>query len=197
MSRRSPVLSLLLALPLAACGPAEGPTARASVADDPALTSGSSTGVQAQAATTLGGSVTGTVQVQLSVDGSAWVDASPESSAALQLQVAGEGTALGAAVELPVGTYAHARLLISPGVELRLSGTVDGVPLTGTTIVSGPDPIVIDRRITPVTVRSDANVHVGWDLNAEAWLAPIAQQNRTAARAALQEAASVRVVLGE
>ena len=200
MSRHSPLLSLLLALPLAACGPAEGPTARASVADDPAVATGSgaaAVAAQGAAGAALGGSVSGTVQVQLSTDGHAWVDASPVSTAALQLQVAGEGAALGEPVMLPVGTYGHARLHISPGVELRLSGTVDGAPVAGTTVVSGPEPITIERRITPVTVRADADVQVVWDLNAEAWLAPIAQQNRTAARAALQEAATVRVVLAE
>ena len=196
MSRRATALSLLLALPLVACGPSEGPTARASVADDPAVVGGTAAASEALAeGTVIGGTLSGTVQAQLSADGHAWVDASPVSTAALELQVAGDGTSLGAPVDLPVGTYAHARLLISPEAQMRLSGTVNGVSFSDELVTSGPEAITLQRRIAPVTVRADGAVRVVWDLNAELWLTPTALQNRTAAKAALQEAATVRVEL--
>lgn len=162
------------------------------VDDNPSSTSSTSSGGSGSGTYT--GTLTGTVQAQISTDGSTWVDLGSPSSAAIALQSTGNVTTVASNVTVPVGTYAYARLVITPNVQLAVNGTANGSTYNGTVASYTSGQIVIEKQVQPVTVSAGSTVSVAWDLNSESWLNSSSVQSQTALATAVQAAAYATIV---
>jgi len=162
------------------------------VSDNPSSTTSSGTG--GTSSSTYGGTLTGTVQAQISTDGQAWVSLGQPQSVSLALASTTNASTLTANASVPVGTYAHVRLVFTSGVQAALNGTIGGTNVNGTVVSLGSGQVVIQKQIQPVTLNAGANARVVWDLNSETWLTASALQSRTAAAAAVQSAVWAAIV---
>lgn len=162
------------------------------VDDNPSSTSSTSSGGSGSGTYT--GTLTGTVQAQISTDGSTWVDLGSPSSASIALQSTGNVTTVASNVTVPVGTYAYARLVITPNVQLAVNGTANGSAYNGTVASFTSGQIVIEKQVQPVTVSAGSTVSVAWDLNSESWLRSSSFQSQTALAAAVQSAVYAAIV---
>lgn len=162
------------------------------VDDNPSSTSSTSSGGSGSGTYT--GTLTGTVQAQISTDGSTWVDLGSPSSASIALQSTGNVTTVASNVTVPVGTYAYARLVITPNVQLAVNGTANGSTYNGTVASFTSGQIVIEKQVQPVTVSAGSTVSVAWDLNSESWLRSSSFQSQTALAAAVQSAVYAAIV---
>ncbi len=191
-------IALLL---IAACGDDDEPTgvsgeatvASAVVTDNPSSTS--SSGAGGSGSSTYSGTLTGTVETQISVDGQSWVSLGQPRAVSLSLQSTNNSAQLAANVTIPAGTYAYVRLVFNSGLQAQVSGTVGGTTASGTTIAFGSGQVVIQKQIQPVTVSAGTTVRVVWDLNSELWLTSSTMQSRTAASAAFQAAAYAAIIV--
>jgi hypothetical protein len=205
------IVSLSCALvAAAACGDDNGTgpelgRAEAYVADDPTTANlaragtGPSLGNAAPAA--FSGSIAGEVQVAISADGETWVDLGSPNDITLQLQASGTGTTVHGEVDVPIGTYAHVRLIFS-GAEARLSAGSTFGAFTLTTqvdvMMGGSDgEVVIETTVTPFTVTAEGRAVITVDLNAEAWLTDQSVTAQSATDAAIQGAVSLAVTSAE
>jgi len=193
--------TIALLLVIAACsddGEPTGVSAQATVAtavvtDNPSSTSSNGSG--GSGSSTYSGTLTGTVETQISVDGQSWVSLGPPRAVSLALQSTNNSAQLAANATISAGTYAHVRLVFNSGVQAQLSGTVGGTTASGTVIAIGSGQVVIQKQIQPVTVRAGTTVSVVWDLNSELWLTSSTMQSRTAASAAIQAAAYAAIIV--
>lgn len=186
---------------IAACSDDDGPTgasAQATVAtavatDNPSSTS--STGSGGSGSSTYSGTLTGTVETQISVDGQSWVSLGPPRAVSLSLQSTTNSAQLAANATVPAGAYAYARLVFNPGVQAQVTGTIGGATASGTVIALGSGQVVIQKQIQPVTINAGATARVVWDLNSELWLTSSTIQSRTAGSAAIQAAAYAAIIV--
>lgn len=157
------------------------------VDDNPSSTSSTSSG--GSGSSTYNGTLTGTVQAQISTDGSTWVDLGSPTSTSIALQSTGNVTTLATNATVPVGTYAYARLVITPTVQLAVDGTANGSTYNGTVASFTSGQIVIEKQVQPVTVAAGSTIRVAWDLNSESWLNASSFQSQSSLAAAVQTAA--------
>ena len=162
------------------------------VDDNPSSTS--STGSGGSGSSTYAGTLTGTVQAQISTDGSTWVDLGSPTSTSIALQSTGNVTTVASNVTVPVGTYAYARLVITPNVQLAVNGTANGATYDGTVASYTSGQIVIEKQVQPVTVAAGSSISVAWDLNSESWLSSSSLQSQSALAAAVQTTAYATIV---
>jgi hypothetical protein len=196
-------LLIALGLPLAACdddpsGPDGSGRIEAFVIDDPQSASPSVTdapgdGIAIDRSTTGRAAFTGTAQgdfqASISVDGQTWVDLGSLNGITVDLQTTGQETSVHGEQSVPVGTYAHVRLILD-GVNAELSaGSVIGAITLGVDTfvsVNGGGQVVIERTIPPFSIEADADARLVFDLNAEAWLTESALTLGSAAAAEVQ-----------
>ena len=129
---------------------------------------------RAAAAGTFSGSFTSEAQVEISMDGSTWVDLGSPSQVSVMLQSSGGESTVHSNASVPVGTYTHARLRLSGGQASVDAGAVlGGVSFTGAVDiqVGGTDQeVVIEKQVQPFTLTADTQARIIFDLNSEAWV---------------------------
>jgi len=162
------------------------------VNDNPSSTSSTSSGGAGSGTYT--GALTGTVQAQISTDGATWVDLGSPTATSVALQSTGAVTTVASNVSVPVGTYAYARLVITPTVNLQVNGTANGAAYNGTVASFSSGQIVIEKQVQPVTVAAGSTINVAWDLNSESWLSASSFQSQSSLAAAVQTAAYATIV---
>ena len=162
------------------------------VDDNPSSTSSTSSGGSGSGTYT--GTLTGTVQAQISTDGSTWIDLGSPTSTSVALQSTGNVTTVASNVSVPVGTYAYARLIITPSVNLQVNGTANGSTYNGTVASYSSGQIVIEKQVQPVTVAAGSTIRVAWDLNSESWLNSSSFQSQSSLAAAVQTAAYATIM---
>lgn len=162
------------------------------ISDNPSSTSSSGSG--GTNSSTYSGSLTGNAQVQISTDGQAWVSLGQPQQVSIALASTTNATTIAANASVPVGAYAHVRLVFTSGAQASLSGTIGGSNVNGTIVSLGSGQVVIEKQIQPVTLGAGTNARVVWDLNSETWLTPSVVQSRAAAAAAVQAAAWAAIV---
>lgn len=187
---------------ITACSDANSGSGRveAMLSDNPVSTAAPMFGDGARASESapdaFSGSLTGTAQVSISTNGSAWVDLSQPSSITMNLQ-SGNGTTVHGQVEVPVGTYARVRVVFrNAQANLSAGSVIGGVTLTSqATIMLGDSDgeVVCEKTVTPFTVRAGATTHISFDLNAETWMNSQVLQAQAVADAAVQAALAASV----
>lgn len=160
--------------------------------DNPSSTSSSGTGGSGTG--TYGGTLTGNVQAQLSMDGQTWYSLGQPANVSVALQSTTTATQLTANASIPVGTYAYARLVFSSGAQAQATGTIAGTSYAGTTVSLGSGQVIIEKKIQPKQVSAGSTVTLVWDLNSELWLSGLAAQSHTATAADVQAAAYAAIV---
>jgi hypothetical protein len=171
----------LLALPLSACSDdATGPDGdgdesgqmSAAMQDSP---SGSGSAVDvAFTHASMSGSMSADAKVQVSADGSTWVDLGSPKSTNMQLHTTGNTTTVHSNATVSTGTYAHVRLVLE-----NASATVDAGSELGSTVLDASvnltlggssGQVVVEKQIQPVTVSAESHNTVVFDLNSAAWI---------------------------
>lgn len=193
--------SIALFFVIAACSDDDGPTgvsAQATVAtavatDNPSSTSSAGSG--GSGSSTYSGTLTGTVETQISVDGQSWVSLGQPRAVSLSLQSTTNSAQLAANATVPAGAYAYVRLVFNSGAQAQVTGTIGGATASGTVIALGSGQVVIQKKIQPVTISAGATVRVVWDLNSELWVTSSTIQSRTAGSAAIQAAAYAAIIV--
>lgn len=187
------------ALGVAACSDSTSVQSSARVSavtanDNPSSTSSTGSGGSGNNGYT--GTLSGTVQAQISADGQTWVDLGSPAATSIALQSTGSVTTLSTNASVPVGTYAYARLVFSPGVQAQVSGTVGGTSYSGRVVTFGSGQVIIQKQVQPVTVTAGSTLTVAWDLNSESWLTASSLQSQTTTAAAVQAAAFAAISNG-
>lgn len=190
--RLATALVALAAMGAAACSDSTAVESSARVTavtanDNPSSTSSTTSG--GSGSSTWSGSLTGTVQAQISTNAQTWVNIGSPATTSIALQSTGNVTTISTDARIPVGTYAYVRLVFSPGVQAQVTGTVGGTSYTARTVTFGSGELVIQKQVSPVTVTESSTLQVAWDLNAESWLTPTALQSQASTAAAVQSAA--------
>ncbi len=114
------------------------------------------------------GTFAGTARVQLSEDGTRWIDVGGPTGVTLGVQ-SGDSATFGGSVTIPAATYNRARLILR-GSQLRLHGNVLGVVLTDALVNVEDTEVTIERQISPITISAATNARLAFDLNTQAWL---------------------------
>lgn len=142
------------------------------------------------------GSFTGSAQVSISADGHTWVDLAPPTAVVINLQ-SGDAVSLHGSVECPVGPYARVRVRFrNAQAVLAAGGTIGGVTLTNGAVImlgGGDQEVVIEKTVTPFTVRANAQTEIRFSLNAAAWISSTAVQASTVADATVQQAIAASI----
>jgi hypothetical protein len=183
----------LVVLALGACGD-EGPnegaaTAEARMTDTPP----SQTTEPAYE-----GPTTTNAMVEISTDGSTWVELGSPNGITMQLQARDSTTVHGEA-EVAAGTYTRVRLTLQGAKAKLLAGSRIGTTtLTSDTDIDlgGSDgSIVIEKQVPGFTVTADADTRtvITFDLNSEIWLTAGALTARLVEDATLASAATAAV----
>lgn len=143
------------------------------------------------------GTMTADAQVQVSADGSAWVDLGSPKSANMQLHTSGNTTTVHSNATVNTGTFAHVRLVLQ-----NASATVDAGSTIGSTILDAAvnlslggssGQVVIEKQINPVTVSAGSHTTVVFDLNSEAWVTEDNVSAQAVSEAELRSATIVTV----
>lgn len=167
-------------------------------ADAPAEPAPAPTADQAPAreSDSFSGSFTGSAQVSISADGATWVDLAPPSTVVIAMQ-SGNAVTLHGTVECPVGPYARVRVRFRNAQAVLAAGSIiGGVTFTSGAVVmlGGSDQeVVIEKSVTPFTVRADATTRVYFNLNAAAWINSQSVQAQSVADATIQQAVAASV----
>jgi hypothetical protein len=157
-------------------GATQGSISSVVIMDNPNSTTSTSQGGSATG--TYFGTVNGTVQAQISVDGLAWTAAGDPQAIAIPLQRSVGANTIVADAPIPLGTYIYARLVFAGGAGAQVFGTVNGFTIPPETISFGSGGSVVEVPIAPVLVTPGSSYHLVFDLNTELWLTPAVVQAR-------------------
>ncbi len=200
------VAALLAPLTLAACGDddATGPgvmgTARAEIYDG---SGSSSTGPapasqQAAAASAMSGTMSGTAQASIYSEARGWVELGSASNTSLTMQ--SEETATVGSATVEADTYTRVRLVMEGfDADVQAGAVLGGLTLDAavTITMGGSDGrVVIEKNVTPFTVRADADTRIRFDLNSETWVDQQSAESRTASDAEIVAATTATVQSG-
>lgn len=202
-------LALALALPLAACsdngtGPDGGSgSASATVHDDPNSTSGSLspsfTMANQSSSSSYSGTMRADVQVQVSADGSTWVDVNnaATSNSQVALQSSSE-TTVASNTSVQAGTYSHVRVIMENSSATVESGsTFSGGGLTldadvNVALGSGGS-VVIEKQVADFQISANSSTTITTDLNSEAWIDQESVEARAVSSSEIQSASTITV----
>lgn len=144
------------------------------VTDDPTSASPSVAdrlGLSAAAAAAITGDVSGDARVDISVDGSEWIQLGSMSDIDLALQSTDEVSVNGEA-SVPAGSYTRVRLVLDgAAADLAAGSDIGGIVLdVDATVTIGDGGEVIIERALQFTVSASVDTRIVFDLNAEQWL---------------------------
>lgn len=145
------------------------------VIDDPASTSPSVTdrvGTNTVAAAVISGFVTGDARVDISVDGTEWIELGSMSDINLDLQSSTDQASVNGETSVPVGSYTMVRLVLDGAAAQVLAGSDIGGVVVGadaTVTVGDGGQITIERQVQ-FNVSADTDTHIVFDLNSEQWI---------------------------
>ena len=144
------------------------------VIDDPASASPSvadRAALSTVAAAAMAGDVTGEARVDISVDGSEWIQLGSMSDIDVDLQ-SSDGESVNGEASVPVGSYARVRLVLDgAAAELAAGSDIGGVVLDiDATVTIGDGGQVIIERSVQFEVSADTDIRIVFDLNAEQWI---------------------------
>lgn len=192
-------LLVAFALPLTACsdedttGPGQDSgQMTAQMQDGP--NGGTSSTQVAFSHASMSGSMSADAKVQVSADGSAWVDLGSPQSVDMQLHTTGNATTVHSNASVNTGTYAHVRLVLENADATIDAGSTIGATVLGADVnlsIGGGGQVVIEKQIQPVTVSADSQTTVVFDLNSAAW---VTEDNLTAQAVSEAEIQSATIV---
>ena len=167
-------------------------TADVYMTDDP-----SQPAQKAAAGGAFSGSMTARAQTAISVDGSTWITLGPPATITMRAQSTGDSADVCGRVEVPARTYTRVRLMIENAQATVLAGAmIDGALLDAnlTLKVGGADgKVVIEKEVTPFSVRADVHTRIYFDLNTEMWMNAQNRQNATVEDAQVQQSTRAAV----
>lgn len=145
------------------------------VVDDPASTSPSvadRVGTNAVAAAVISGFVTGDARVDISLDGTEWIQLSSMSDIDLDLQSSSDQVSVNGETSVPVGSYTMVRLVLDGAAAQVLAGSDIGGLVVGAdaTVTVGDGGQVIIERQVQFDVSADTDTRIVFDLNSEQWI---------------------------
>lgn len=171
----------------------------ATVSDDPSsgvVATSRSSDPANQSLLAFSGSMTADARVQMSADGSTWVDLDSPRNVDLSLQSSGSATTVHSSADLSTGTYAHIRLVLSNADATVASGsTIGNTTLSADVQVSigSGGQVIIEKQVEPITVSADSETTLVFDLNSEVWVTEDNVQAQAVSESEIASATSVVV----
>lgn len=184
-------------------GPGGSGSASAVVHDNPSASgsmapSGSAWSFEGAEATSgeFSGRMSADVQVQISADGSTWVDVGPpRSNASVTLQSDSETTvATNATVQS--NTFSHVRVRMDNASATVNSGSEFDFGILEVDVnlaIGGDGSVVIEKQVQPFTVSAGSQTTVSVDLNSESWVTSDNVESRAVAESEIESATTVVV----
>lgn len=204
--------AVLLALSATACsesatGPSGdgGGSAQAVMHDDPSSGSGALAPSFSRAfAATSGeadysGSMQADVKVQVSADGSTWVDVNDRASSASRVEFrSGSETTVAASSSVQAGSYSRVRVIMeNAGATVNSGSSFSGGGLVLSADVSldlgSGGRVVIEKRVSTFEVRAGSTTTIEVDVNSEAWMSQENVEARAVSSSEIESAAAVSV----
>lgn len=171
----------------------------AQVTDDPATSGFAGHGASLQAARSAGsfsGSMRADARVQVSADGSTWVDLDSPRSVTLDLQSSGSTTTVHSTATVSTGTYTRVRLILdNADATVRSGSTIGSTTLSADVQVSigSGGQVIIEKQVEPVTVSAESQTSVVFDLNSEIWMTEDNVQAQAVSESEIESATSVMI----
>lgn len=141
------------------------------------------------------GTLTADAQVQVSADGSTFVDLGPPRQVTIQLQSADGSTSVHSDVAVDAETYSHIRLVLE-GAEATLdAGSEIGTLVLDASIaldVGSGSQVVIDKEVD-VDITADSQTTLVFDLNSEAWITEENAEAEAVAASEVESATSLEI----
>lgn len=204
---RASALGLAIAISTVACsdddttgpdGDGEGQI-EAIVQDDPNSASPSIAGASysTAAARVFTGTASGNFRVDISADGSTWVQLGSLNGISVALQSSVNETSVHGEQSVPVGTYTRLRLVMSGvSADLAAGSVIGGITLgaAATVMVASGNEVTIEVPIQ-FQVTADAKTRIEFDLNSENWITESAVTAGTASEASVRSSLAAAVFL--
>lgn len=180
-----------------ATGPDGGETGQVSAQMEDAPDGGTGARNVAFSHASMSGSMSGNAKVQVSADGSTWVDLGSPKDVTMQLHTTGNTTSLHSEATVETGTYTRVRLVLEDA-----SATLDAGSTIGTTLLDASvnlsiggssGRVVIEKQVDPVTVSAGSHATLAFDLNSAAWITEENVSARSVSEAEVRSATAVSV----
>lgn len=198
VSMRSPLVAVLLAPVVVACGgddvtrPRGGAGTTSVVLVDPPSPASAREHVHALRSTAFEGTLTGEAEAYLSVDGETWVDIGSVEQVRLRLQSGDSARVTEASV--PADTYSHVRIVLRDAVATVQAGAELGGIFVETDLslqLGGDGEVVVEKQLAPFEVGAGGETRLIVDLNSNAWVTQESAERGSVSEADV--AASIRV----
>lgn len=166
-------------------------TVEAVVTDDPQSASPSAATLVRRStapAAVFTGTASGDFRVDISTDGSTWVQLGSLNGISLELQSAIDETSVHGEQTVAAGTYTRVRLVLeNAAADLSAGSVIGGITLGADASVSvaGGGQVVIERAVQ-FQVTASSRTRVVFDLNSEAWITESAVTAGTAAQSEVE-----------
>lgn len=160
------------------------------VMDDPGSAAPSvadRTALSAASAAVITGSFSGDARVEISIDGTQWVQLGSLSSIDVDLQSSSDEVSVNGEASVPVGAYTMVRLVLDGAAAEVLAGSeIGGIVLAAdATVTVGTGGQIIVEKALQFTVADETKTRIAFDLNAEQWITQTAVTAGTAAEASV------------